>query len=65
MTSAEAFPKLLHQAYLPEEAEARRRVLYLLRSLAGGVGVYDLYSEPTAEAVRMAWDTVRPRKCNA
>ena len=65
MTSAEAFPKLLHQAYLPEEAEARRRVLYLLRSLAGGVGVYDLYSEPTAEAVRMAWDTVRPRECNA
>ena len=56
----EAFPRLLHQTHLPDEPEARRRVLYLLRSLAGRVDVYDFHSEPTAEAVRLAWETARP-----
>ncbi len=60
MTPAEAFPKLLYQTHLPEAAEARHRVLDLLRALAGGVEIYDLQSEPTAEGVRMAWDAVRP-----
>ena len=60
MPFAEAFPRLLHQTHLPEAPEARRRVLDLLRSLAGRVSVYDFHSEPTEEAVRLAWETARP-----
>ena len=52
---AEAFPALLRQTYKPKEPDAKRESLRLLADMAGKVRVFSFRSEPTAEAVRMAW----------
>ena len=52
---AEAFPALLRQTYKPKEPDAKRETLRLLADMAGKVRVFSFRSEPTAEAVRMAW----------
>ena len=53
---AEAFPTLLRQTYRPDDADARRKTLRILQQMAGKVKVYRFISEPTAEAVKMAWE---------
>ena len=53
---AEAFPLLLHQTFRPDDPDAKRKTLQLLRAMAGKIRVYRFCSEPTAEAVRMAWE---------
>ena len=52
---AEAFPALLRQTYKPKEPNAKRETLRLLSDMAGKVRVFSFRSEPTPEAVRMAW----------
>ena len=56
---AEAFPFLLRQTYRPDDPEAKRKTLQLLQKMAGKVRIYRFRSEPTAEAVRMAWEKAR------
>lgn len=56
MSFAEAFPQLLHQTFRPDDANAKRKTLQLLQKMAGKVRIYRFCSEPTAEAVRMAWE---------
>lgn len=52
---AEAFPRLLHQTYLPADASQKRQVLSLLRAMDGKVKCCRFHSEPTAASVRLAW----------
>ena len=53
---AEAFPALLRQTYKPKDPDAKRETLRLLADMAGKVRVFSFRSEPTPEAVRMAWE---------
>lgn len=62
ISCAEAFPRLLQQSFRPSDPDARRRTLLLLQAMAGKVGIFQFRSEPTAEAVRMAWEAARPEK---
>ena len=62
MSFAEAFPFLLRQTFRPDGAELKRDTLRCLQAMAGKVKVYRFRSEPTAEAVRMAWEAVRADK---
>ncbi len=58
LSFAEAFPALLRQTFRPDGSGARRDTLRLLTSLSNRVRVYRFISRPTAEAVRLAWETV-------
>lgn len=51
------FPALLRQTYRPGDGAAKRQTLSLLQAMAGKVKLYRFCSEPTAEAVRLAWET--------
>ena len=59
LSFSEAFPKLIRHTYLTGNAIVRRKTLNLLRSMAGKVKVFQFKSEPTAEAIKMAWNAVR------
>ena len=56
-----AFPFLLKQAYYPTDPDARRKTIWLLKSLEGKVKFYRFHSAPTHEAVKLAYETARPR----
>ena len=58
---AEAFPQLLRQTYRPDDIQAKRKTLQLLQKMAGKVKIYRFRSEPTAEAVQLAWETAREK----
>lgn len=57
----DAFPVLLRQTYRPSDSGARRQTLSLLQAMAGKVKLYRFRSEPTAEAVQLAWETAREK----
>ncbi|MBR6186981.1 MAG: hypothetical protein IKQ41_12065 [Clostridia bacterium] len=56
MNLADAFPQLLHQTFRPDDPDANRKTLRLLQAMAGKIKVFRFCSEPTAEAVRLAWE---------
>lgn len=56
-----AFPTLLQQTYRPDDPEAMRKTIQLLKSMEGRVRFYHFHSTPTPEAVRLAYETARPR----
>ena len=60
MRPAEAFRTLLPQIYRPENPEASRKMLAMLRALIEQVKVYRFRSAPTQESVRLAWETAKP-----
>lgn len=62
MSFGEAFPALLRQTYRPVDSQARRQTLSLLQAMAGKVKLYRFCSEPTAEAVRLAWETAGEKR---
>jgi hypothetical protein len=62
MSFGEAFPTLLRQTYRPADSQARRQTLSLLQAMAGKVKLYRFCSEPTAEAVRLAWETAGEKR---
>lgn len=62
MSFGEAFPALLRQTYRPVDSQARRQTLSLLQTMAGKVKLYRFCSEPTAEAVRLAWETAGEKR---
>ena len=55
-----AFPFLLQQTHRPENPDLMRKTLQLLKSLDGKVKIYKFRSTPTAESVRLAYETARP-----
>lgn len=61
LSPAAAYLSLFPMVYQPADIEASRRVLRLLRRLISQVAVYRFQSEPTREAVRLAWESARPR----
>lgn len=56
----EAFPFLLQQSYHPEDKEAMHQTVCLLQSFVQRVDLYRLRCAPTAEAVRLAYETAGP-----
>ncbi len=58
----EAFPFLLQQTYRPDDPELMLKTIHLLEALDGRVKIYKFRSAPTQEAVRLAYETARPRQ---
>ena len=56
-----AFPFLLQQIYWPLDSNLMRKTIYLLKSLQGKVKIYKFRSTPTSEAIRLAYETARPK----
>lgn len=56
-----AFPFLLQQTYRPSDPDLMRKTIKLLKALEGKVKFYKFRSTPTPEAVRLAYETARPR----
>lgn len=56
-----AFPKLIKQTNKPVDAEALGKTINLLKALEGKVKFYEFHSAPTTEAIRLAYETARPR----
>ena len=61
ITLGKAFPELFRQTNSPTNAEALHKTVDLLKALAGKVKLYKFRSTPTPEAVRLAYETARPR----
>lgn len=55
-----AFPILWHQTFHPEDPNLMRKTLSLLKSLEGKVKIYKFRSTPTADSVRLAYETAKP-----
>ena len=58
---AKAFPFLLQQTYRPADPDLMRKTIQLLKALEGKVKFYSFRSAPTPEAIRLAYETARPR----
>ena len=56
-----AFPILLQQTYRPRDTENMRKTIVLLKALEGKIKIYRFQSAPTSEAIRLAYETARPR----
>lgn len=56
-----AFPFLLQQTYRPSDTDLMRKTIHLIKSLEGKVKFYRFRSTPTPEAIRLAYETARPR----
>ena len=56
LSFGEAFPAILRQTYWPDDADERRKTLDLLQAMASSVNIYRFRSEPTPEAVRLAYE---------
>ena len=56
LSFGEAFPAILRQTYWPDGADERRKTLDLLQAMASSVNIYRFRSEPTPEAVRLAYE---------
>ena len=56
-----AFPFLLQQTYRPSDPDLMRKTIQLLKALEGKVKFYKFRSAPTPEAVRLAYETARPK----
>ena len=56
----EAFPRLLQQAYCPQDREAMERTVALLRSLTERVRFYDLTCNMDPEAARVSFEGMAP-----
>lgn len=56
-----AFPFLLQQTFIPNEACMIRKTFILLKAMEGKVKFFKLRSAPTQEAIRLAYETARPR----
>ena len=56
-----AFPMLLQQVHYPKDPVAMRKTLQLLQAMAGKVDFYRFRGAPTKEAVKLAYETARPR----
>ena len=53
-----SFPFLLQQVYRPFDQEHMRKTIQLLKSMEGKVKFYIFRSNPTPEAIRLAYETV-------
>ena len=60
ITLGQAFPALLQQIYRPADASAMRMTIKFLQALEGKVKFYRFHSTPTREAVRLAYEAVKP-----
>ncbi len=60
--TAQAILKLGPHTYEPEGPNSLLRVMQLLRLMTKHVKIYRLRCAPTVEAVRLAWETARPKK---
>lgn len=56
-----AFPFLLQQTYHADDPDLMRKTLQLLKSLEGKVKIYRFRSTPSAESVRLAYETAKPQ----
>ncbi len=56
-----AFPFLLQQTYRPADPDLMRKTIDLLKAMEGKVRFYKFRSHPTAESVRLAYETARPK----
>ncbi len=56
-----AFPFLLQQTHWSVDPKAMQTTFRLLKAFDGRVKVYRFLSTPTAEAVRLAYETARPK----
>lgn len=56
-----AFTKLLEQSYKPIASDMMKKTMQLIKGLEGRTKIYTFNSEPTAEAIRLAYETARPR----
>lgn len=61
ISASKAFPMLLQQTNRPSELEGERKTIQLLKQFEGKVRFYKFRSTPTREAIRLAYETVRPR----
>lgn len=53
-----AMPFLIQQTYISPKTDAMFKIIQLLKKLDGKVKFYQLRSNPTSEAIRLAYDTV-------
>ena len=60
LSAGKAFPALLQQTYIPKDVYLAKTVINLLKDFTGKVKFYKFRSAPTAEAVRLAYETARP-----
>lgn len=56
-----AFQTLLLQTYHPSNSDNMRKTVQLLKSLEGKVKFYHFRSSPTPDAIRLAYETARPK----
>lgn len=56
-----AFPLLVRQTHAPNTSEMLIKTIHLLKSFEGKVKLYKLRSAPTAEAIRLAYETANLR----
>ncbi|MBR4235948.1 MAG: hypothetical protein IKR85_07790 [Clostridia bacterium] len=60
-----AFPFLLQQTYRPADPDAMRKTIQLLKAMDGKVKFFKFRSHPTAESVRLAYETAKPKNDDA
>ena len=60
ITGPEAFPRLLQQAYCPQDRTAMERTIALLRSMTERVRFYELSCNMDPEAAQVAFDAMAP-----
>ena len=58
---ADVFPVLLRQTFKPQVPNGKLETMRLLTKMADKVRVYRFRSEPSMEAVRMAWEAAREK----
>lgn len=61
LSVGQAFPALLQQVYKPKNLERLLKTIQLIKKLDGKVLFYKFRSTPTTEAIRLAYETARPR----
>ena len=56
-----AFPFLLQQTYRSSNPDLMRKTIQLVKAMEGKVKFYKFCSTPTPEAIRLAYETARPK----
>lgn len=61
LSLGEVFPFVLQQVYRPMDSDLMRKTILLLKAMAGRVKFYQFRSARTHEAVKLAFETARPK----
>lgn len=61
MSLGKAFPLLLQQTHRPNDPILMRKTLQLLKEMDSKVKIYKFKSTPTPDAIRLAYETARPK----